>query len=310
MTAQPKDIHEDRGWITTAGRYSGIPMDAYHGPVEICPGPSISSSGLKLIDSCPLKYWLQSPLCPTPAPRKVTKALNFGKAAHDVIGLGDAWPEAYWVEPEGYHRGHTNKWAEAIVEEAAALARGATILKAAEHETVIAMASRLRENELIDALFSGGEAEVTIAWQDRETSVWLRVRPDWLPHAGRYIPDYKTCEDASPAAFLRAVDNYGYYRSAALYLEGLEQIDMKPEAFMFVAQEKSAPYLAQIYQMDEDARSWGAALNRRAIRKFADCLHHDRWPGYGREVEMVGLPQYRLADLERQAEAGMLEYAR
>lgn len=295
--------------ITAPGRYSGIPIEVYHGAEEICPGPSISSSGLKLVEKCPIKYWLQSPLNPNRPPRKVTKALKLGQAAHDVLGLGDNWPGAYFVTPEGYNRAATVKQAEAIAEEAAAIESGMTVLSFAEHQTVLGMAARLRQNEIADALFDGGEAEVTIAWQDKETGVWIRVRPDWLPHVGRFIPDYKTCEDASPAAFQRAVDNYGYYQSAALYIEGLEHgLDMRPEAFMFVAQEKPAPHIVQVYQLDEAARSWGAALNRRAIRKFADCLHRDRWPGYGRDVEMVELPPYRTVDLDKQAASGLLEY--
>lgn len=284
-------------------------MEAYHGDHEICPGPSISSSGLKLLDRCPIKYWLQSPLNPDRAPRKTTRALNMGKAAHDVIGLGEDWPSAYHVTPEGYSRAATVKHAEAIAEEQAAIERGATILSFAEAATVREMAARLRTNELADVLFSDGEAEVTIAWQDRETGVWLRVRPDWLPHGGRFIPDYKTAADASPEGFRRALDSYGYHQSAALYLEGLEQAaGMRPEAFMFVVQEKEAPHIAQIYQLDEGARSWGAAINRRAIRKFADCLSRDRWPGYGRDIEMIDLPPWRITDLDKQATAGLLEY--
>jgi hypothetical protein len=295
--------------ITSPGRYSGIPIEVYHGAEEICPGPSISSSGLKLVEKCPIKYWLQSPLNPAREPRKETRALKFGKAAHDVLGLGENWPDCYFVTPEGYNRAATVKQKEAIAEEQAAIESGMTVLSFADHQTVLAMADRLRKNEMADALFNGGEAEVTIAWQDKETEVWIRVRPDWLPNVGRYIPDYKTCEDASPVAFARAVDNYGYYQSAALYIEGLEQaLDMRPKAFMFVAQEKPAPHIVQVYQLDEAARSWGAALNRRAIRKFADCLSSDRWPGYGRDIEMVELPSYRTADLDKQAAAGLLEY--
>jgi len=295
--------------ISKPGRYSGIPLDVYHGADEICPGPSISSSGLKLLDRCPLKYWLQSPLNPDRQPRKTTRALNLGKAAHDIIGLGENWPGAYWVAPEGYNRGHANKWADAIAEEEEAIEHGATVLSFADAATARAMAERLRHNDLIDALFSGGEAEVTVAWPDKETGIWLRVRPDWLPHVPRFVPDYKTCVDASPDAFRKAVDNYGYHLSAALYLEGLEQaLDQRPEAFMFVAQEKEAPHLAQIYQLDETARSWGAAINRRAIRKFADCLSRDKWPGYGRDVEMIDLPPWRITDLDKQATAGLLEY--
>jgi hypothetical protein len=52
--------------ISAAGAYSAdvVSIEAYHGS-EICPAPSISATGLKLIASkSPLHYWWQSALNP------------------------------------------------------------------------------------------------------------------------------------------------------------------------------------------------------------------------------------------------------
>lgn len=294
--------------ITTPGIYPDISIERYHGE-EICDGPSISSSGLKLVDVCPRKYWFQSPLNPNRPERKASRALNMGKAIHDVLEKGHLGPD-FHIVPDGFSPHHHKKWAEHMADYHAAVDRGAIVIQQSEADTATVMIEELRRHELADALFSNGVAEATLAWKDKETGVWLRVRPDWLPSARRYIPDYKSCLDASPAAFSRAVDSYDYYCSAALYLEGIWEIfGEKPHSFIFVAQEKAPPHIVQLYQLDEGARSWGAAQNRRAIRKFADCLAADKWPGYGQPVELIDLPVWRQRDLIAQAEAGLLEYA-
>jgi len=296
--------------ITTPGIYYDIPIERYHGE-EICDSPSISSSGLKLIDVCPRKYWYQSALNPNRAPRKTTRALNMGKAIHEVLETGRLGP-SFHIVPDGFSEAHHKKWAEHMPAYLEAVERRAIVIQQKEADTATAMIEELRRHELADALFSNGVAEATLAWKDKETGVWLRVRPDWLPNARLYIPDYKSCLDASPAAFSRALDNYDYYCSAALYLEGIREVFGEPllaRNFIFVAQEKEPPHVVQLYQLDEGARAWGASQNRRAIRKFDTCLQTGKWPGYGRPVEPIDLPVWRQRDLTAQAEAGLLEYA-
>src|SRR3546814_10975324 len=78
----------------------------------------------------------------------------------------------------------------------------------------------------------GGDTEVTLVWQDEETGVWLRCRPDFLPSsvlrgaAVRAVSDLKFMapEYCSPHGFSNAIRRFGYHLAAAFYYEGIEAI--------------------------------------------------------------------------------------
>lgn len=290
--------------ISEPGIYD-ISADDYHRK-EICDSPSISNSGLKLISDCPLRYWWNSPLNPN-RPQEEKKAhFNVGKAAHDRLLLSDRWPLHYHVTPEGYNRAATKKWADELAAEQVAIEDGKIVLSHSQNEAVIAMADALRRVPMAAASFRNGEPEKTLAWKDKETGVWLRVRPDFLPRAKRLIPDYKTASSANPKDFQRAIWDYGYHRQAALYIDGIEAITgQKPEAFYFVVQEKEAPYIVSIIGLQDTDIEWGRLQNRQAIRTFAECLAKDRWPAYTEEPVTVMLPVWAERELQQKYDAGM-----
>jgi hypothetical protein len=132
---------------------------------------------------------------------------------------------------------------------------------------------------------------VTLAWQDPETGVWLRARPDFLPAKRRIIPDLKTAADGSPKAFTRTIANFGYHMAAALYLDGITAIfGETPTNWLHVVVEKEAPYVVSLYELPGEDIERGRWLNRKAIRRFAECLSADKWPGYSDDVTQIGLP--------------------
>jgi hypothetical protein len=283
--------------ITTPGIYE-IPIADYHGN-EICDTPSISSSGLKRILKCPLKYWHESPLNPDRV-YIYKREFEFGKAAHDLILDGAGWPDRYHILPEGFTRAATKKMAREIAEAEEAEAAGKVILSHKDGAAVVAMAETIRKHPIYAAL-AHGKPEQTLLWKDAETGVWLRCRPDFLPTTMHDIPDYKTCRSAHPDDFARDIDAYGYHQQAALYLDGIEAITgTKPRSFYFIAQEKDPPYIVQPIGLDEESIDWGRRLNRRAIRIFAECLSKNRWPAYSDDVVTVSLSEWRkrkLSDL-------------
>lgn len=304
--------------ITAAGAYEDIPADAYHGQ-EICPGPSISASGLKtILHKSPRHYWFGSPLNPQREEREDKPHFAFGRAAHDRMLLTDTWRDRYFVMPEGFDARATKKWESAIVERDAAKAAGLTILTFDQMAMVEATAQSLLKHDLAPVLLMSGKPEVTLAWQDPLTGVWLRVRPDWLPDVMRIIPDLKFMADGSPDAFERSVNSMGYHIAAAHYLDGLEAIygePAEPRRFVFIVVEKEPPFVVTIYQLDEEDIQRGRMLARKAINIFADCLSRDRWPGYapldddGNElVRHVQLPAFAKARIDAAAERGELSY--
>lgn len=270
--------------VTGPGIYD-IPEDVYHrDPV---PGGSLSSSGARLLieEGGPAKFdWARR------HGKVPTEAMQFGTAAHHrVLGTG---AEIVPIEAENYQ---TKKAQDA---RDAATARGAVPMLPHQLEALDAMGEALRRHPLAAELLAHwGSPEQSAFWRDRETGVICRARYDVLPTGrtslGRVlIPDYKTAKSAAPEAFGRAVQERGYHQQAPWYLDGLRALGLADDeaAFAFIVQEKTPPFLVAVYQLDAAALMIGAALNRRALRLFAECQKSNRWPGYGEDIDTVTLP--------------------
>ena len=137
-----------------------------------------------------------------------------------------------------------------------------------------------------------------VIWQDdRHSDVWRRAKVDWLPEppkTGRLIvSDYKTCRNASAAAFGRAAAAFGYPEQHAWYDDGIRAVLPNVDsAFVFIAQETTPPYLVNVLELDAVAVNIGRERNRRAIDIYRRCRDSDEWPGYGPDVEPVSLPRW------------------
>lgn len=293
--------------ITAAGAYPDISNEDYHGR-EICPAPSISSTGLKKLvghlgmqtKGCtPRHYWESSPLNPDRKPQEQTDALRLGSAFHDALLLPERWDDAdcYHFTPLGFSRSKTKAMAGEIAAADAAAADGCTVLSLEERLQIDFMVKSMRANPLIDAVLSNGQAEVTLAYQDAETGVWVRARPDWLLNDKRYGINVKTAADASHHGFQADVTKYRYFMSAALELDAIEAVfGIRPGNYLHPVIEKPAKgwqpgdYLpVALWELPAEDIEYGRALNRRALRIFADCLSADRWPGYADEPALCGV---------------------
>ncbi|POG47131.1 hypothetical protein BV881_12395 [Streptomyces sp. ZL-24] len=263
------------------GLYPNLPIETYHGDRT-----SLSSSGARslLAPSCPARFRYEQD---NPRPRKAV--FDFGNAAHRVV-LGDG-PELVAIEAPDWRSKAARE--ERIKVEAA----GGVALLAAEYDQVQAMADAIRRHPVASALFApgSGRPEVSVFWEDRPTGVRRRARFDWLPNPGPgrlIIPDYKTCRSAEPSALAKAVHEYGYHQQADWYRAAARAVDLGGEdtAFVFVCQEKTAPYLVTVFEPDMTALRIGAAKNRRAIETYARCVETGHWPGYTDEIAYLSLP--------------------
>ena len=294
--------------ITAPGVYAGIPNDVYHGREEICPAPSISSTGIKtILGETPRHYYHGSGLNPVPPIEKErkSKALGFGGAAHDWVLEGDAaFLAKYEIVDDDWDR-RSNARKE---QEAEAIAAGRAILKHGELDQIRAMKREI-EASIAGPMLVGSQRELTMAWIDRETGVWCRVLYDAIhlprPAPVWMVPDYKTAESGAPDDFARAINNFGYHISAAMYLEGCEHAHGdRPDVWLWCVQEKAEPFDVAVYQCDSETLEYGRLLFRRGLRKFADCLASGRWPGRGEQIRVAGLPEYERIRLAKQHEKG------
>ena len=272
--------------VTEPGVYD-LDEAAYHAdPVPRELGGSLSCSSAK---------WLLPPFVPAKYayyrdhPKPPTAAMELGTAAHKlVLGTG---AELVRVDYEDWRTGKARQ------EAAEARERGAVPLLAHEYAIVLEMAAALRADPdaamLLDA--ARGEPEQSMFWTDPAAGAWLRSRLDLFPHHAADLTiaaDYKTAKSADPESFAKAAYDYGYFRQAPWYCAAVRaRYPGADVAFAFVVQEKDAPYLVNVLQLDGPAMRAGEADNRRAIETFAECTASGHWPGYD-QFSLVSLPAW------------------
>lgn len=133
-----------------------------------------------------------------------------------------------------------------------------------------------------------------------KSGLLLKARPDNITANG-VIVDFKTTSDASVDEFQRSIVKYGYYLSAAHYLnvvtEALKQfphrsIPVAPRAFVMIALETKAPYGFQVYFFSADALNAGRMHADKAMQTFKQCSETGIWEAYKKEMVEIGLPNW------------------
>ncbi len=255
----------------------GMPNADYHA------SPAISKSGLDKIAKSPAHYRAAKE-----APAETTDAMVIGSAFHDYILLPEIFQTAYTVLPEDFN-GRTKdgkSYLETIK------ASGQTILKAEWLKDIQGMAAAVAAHPKAAALLTGGHPEVSIFWQDADTGIDCRCRPDYI-HSSGIIADLKSTLDASPAAFSKSCANFRYHVQDAFYSEGYYQATGEwPRGFVFIAVEKTAPYAVACYTLDDVAKEKGRELYQQDLQTLHAAQANNRWTAYSQKIETLTLPAW------------------
>jgi hypothetical protein len=247
--------------------------------------PAISKSGLDKIARSPAHYRAAKE-----SAAESTEAMIFGSAFHDYILLPEVFQTAYTVLPEDFN-GRTKdgkSYLETIK------ASGQTILKAEWLKDIQGMAAAVAAHPKAAALLSGGHSEVSMFWQDADTGLDCRCRPDYI-HSSGIIVDLKSTLDASPAAFAKSCANLRYHVQDAFYSEGFYQATGEwPRGFVFIAVEKTAPYAVACYTLDDVAKEKGRELYQQDLQTLQAAQAANEWPAYSDQIETLTLPAWAL----------------
>ncbi len=284
------------GGITEPGVYNLTAQEYHADPVA---NGSLSSTEARLLmpPSCPAKFRYT-----VEHGRPPKREFDLGHAAHaEILGAG---AELVVVDADSWR---TNA---AKQKQADAYAAGKTPIRADDYVMVQEMAAAVRAHPYASVLLSPEYMvpEQTLVWRDEETGIWCRAMLDGLPRPApqrMIVPDYKTAKAANRAALSKALYEYGYNCQADWYLAGVRALGLDPDpAFVFVVQEKTPPYLINVFQPDALSLEIAARRNRKARHLFAECMATDTWPGYEDEVFSVGLPGWAVAEHSAADERG------
>lgn len=260
----------------------------------------LSSSGLKFLAITPLHYWAKY-LDPEREKKEPTPALILGNQIHSAVLEPDLFKRSYYPLPRKYDLRKTADKDEFAGHEAAAKAAGMQIITKENLDTCLRIAVAVRQSPMANQLMNGaGPVEQSFFWvEDVELDdgttepVLCKCRPDKLLTEANVCVDLKSCESAERETFMRACWNYKYYVSAAWYMRGIAAVTGKrPDAWVFCAHEKEAPYAAAFYQASADMLEAGDIECRYLLKKYAVCQRTNIWHGYNSQITEIGLPAW------------------
>jgi len=171
-------------------------------------------------------------------------------------------------------------------EEKAIRAQGKEPITLGEWALAQSIVAAVRNHADASRLLYSGKAEQSFWWDDPDTGLRCKCRPDWLNSA---VVDLKTTTDASPRGFAKSVATFRYHVQASHYLAGLGV-----ERFLFIAVEKTYPHPVAVYELNAEALQLGNELRQRDMHVIADCRATGEWPSYSTDVETLSLPKWAL----------------
>jgi PDDEXK-like domain of unknown function (DUF3799) len=299
--------------IPAPGIYPGIPISKYHSG-EVCPGPSVSSSGLRNFWKSSAAHFNAEWECnPNRKPRKTSEAMILGGAAHHLLLGEDEFATHFICHPLEIPdaKGVLKPWTRALGSAKNWLAEqdaaGKVVVSPLQLEKIRGMARSLAAHPLIEAGVLRGEIEQSMFALDEETGLWLRARPDAIPNDSGDFADLKTTTSVTDFEIKMTLRSYGYHQQAALTWEICEALGVPFDSWTLVFVESDEPYCVRAVALTDDDLARGRRQNRAMLRMIADCLDSGEWPGPGStDAEPISLPKTdqeaidkRLDEIER-----------
>lgn len=243
--------------------------------------PAYSSSDVKKVASSTLAHWKNEV-------RKESAAFDLGSAVHSLI----LEPELNLVI-EGPDNRRGKDWK--TTKEAADFA-GKILLPRKEYQVAEQMAQAAMFTPHVAELVNDKKTikEASYFVKEPLLDMDLKCRPDGLlPHKNLMF-DIKTCQDASPNGFSKAVRDYSYCVQASVYKFCMEIEGFTIDRFLFICIEKQNPFIVQVHELSKEYlnHSKKRMMDTLKIIKEADMTgdYSTGWP----EVNTIALPSWMV----------------
>lgn len=153
-------------------------------------------------------------------------------------------------------------------------------------EVLDLMLESCKRDRIVQQFVNEGEYQTSLFWQDPDSGLLLRTRPDIAKPEKGYIVDVKTCQDASPEGFAKYAANLEIPIQAALHILGAEETGYMEEVkeYYWLAVEKHPPYNAQIHALPPNDRDWVIDQAKALMRDIAEARSQNFYPGYTQRV--------------------------
>lgn len=282
---------------------------------EYAKAEGINAGGLKIINEFSPAHYYQDRY--GTLQKKESTALRFGKLFHFAVLEPHIFQQKAVIVPkfEGFTKdGRLSTQSGEAKEKKkawyAALPQGAIICEQHELDSLLFMCDKLLKHPLCRNLLEKGVKETTLVWDDEEFGVKCKARPDFISDAG--IPvNIKSSMNASPEAFMWDVSRRKYDLEASHYLAGGKATGQyRSDAYFFLVVEKEPPYEIAVYGAGTSIVFAGDGYRQRAMKRYAECLRKNEWPGYQTKASDLDYPPGKVDALQAEFEREQQEAAR
>lgn len=272
---------------------------------------SVSVSALKKIKVSPAHYKYAEPVEPT-------DAMMFGSAYHLFVLEPEKFEDEYYVfndqaicealVGDGYKSPRSTKAYKEWEESEMKIIGDKKLIKKEEFERIKAMKDRLFSHQYARMLLTKGEPEVGICGTLQTTAgeINVKFKPDYIKSIKHIVVDLKTAADASLDGFTRSAADNDYHIQAAFYSDMIELMtgDKRAQTFIFIAQEKKAPFAFSLFECSPQFIAQGRYEYELLLQLYKYCIDNDKWPGYQcfcpnqYGLMELNLPKYAIKSLD------------
>ena len=238
------------------------------------------------------RYWKDNP-------QEDTASLLFGRAVHKYVLEKDDFFNEFAVAPLIDRRTKEGKAQWLLFQDQS---EGKDIITQEDFEKIQAMYDALYATPFVARLLSG-EKELSFFTEDDRTGLVVKCRPDCITDFDEVslLIDYKSCSDASNDGFMKDAIKLMYDMQLAYYKDNVDKNRGREHIVIFIAQEKTPPYLVNILKANEYFLRSGRDMYRTHLDMYAECLENDDWYGYTKDgINTLGLPDWLQKQYEVQ----------
>jgi exodeoxyribonuclease VIII len=223
-----------------------------------------------------------------------TDALIFGSAYHCFVLEPDVFEKDYFVFDDhdiclqltgkGFKKPRaTKEYGEWEASQMRVMADKKVITKDI-YDHLVKMRERIMNHTYAKMLLSNGfnEQGYMGELETEAGNIKVKFKPDHVNDKKKIIVDLKTTRDASKDGFPKVAGELSYHIQAAFYADLMGKVsgDGRPYSFMFIAQEKKAPYAFNIFEASPQFISQGRFEYEMLLQLYKYCSDNNTWPGY------------------------------
>lgn len=240
-----------------------------------------------------IKEFLVSPahyLASTENVKEPTKAMLLGSAFHAIM-LQQNPKDFYAVKLKVDGRTKEGKaYNEQFEQENA----GKIVIDVTEEDTMVKMKESIFSHAVaFNLLKEATHREVAVFgdynFGDEHPSVRLKGLVDLYNENNGVICDIKTCEDASPSGFRKAIWDRRYDIQNVHYNWLLKNAGKPVSDFVFICVEKEAPFAVGCYRISAESLFKSYEVWSNAIADFCVCQTTGNYPAYSDNIEEIVL---------------------